>query len=118
MCSLKGTPSQSDECGLPSGNQLSALRRPREDEALPLVYVGFGDLAARWVYTLRGVRKLVMRQDFPVPAFTINGGRTKVWTMADIDVYERLHPEVTSPEAKRRKIAGYAIALAKKRKQA
>ena len=70
------------------------------------------------MYTPRGVRKLALHKSFPVPAFTINAGKTKVWSVADIEVYERDHKEVTSQEAKRRKIAGYAIALAKKRKQA
>jgi hypothetical protein len=83
-----------------------------------IVYLGFGDLVQRWVYTMRGVRKLALSADFPPPAFTINRGRTKVWSMAEINGYERRHPEVTSAEAKRRKIAGYAAAIAKKRRQA
>ena len=48
-------------------------------------------------------------------AFTINAGHTKVWHMADINGYERSHPEVTSTEAKRRKVAGYAAALRRKK---
>lgn len=82
-------------------------------------YLGFGDLAQRWrVYTVRGIRKLAGREGFPAPAFTINRGRTKVWSLADISKFEQDHQEVVSLEKKRRKIAGYAIALAKGRKQA
>jgi len=79
------------------------------------IYIGLGDLAERWVYTVRGIRKLTLSKDFPAPAFAINRGRTKVWNAADIDGFELRHPEVKNPEEKRRKVAGYAAAVAKKR---
>ena len=81
-------------------------------------FVGFADLIRRWVYTPRGARKVVAGRDFPAPQFAINAGRTKVWYLPDIEGYERAHPELTSEEAKRRKRAGYAAALAKRRKEA
>jgi len=81
-----------------------------------VIYIGLGDLAERWVYTIRGIRKLTLSKDFPPPAFAINRGRTKVWNAADIEGFELEHPEVIDAEAKRRKIAGYAAAVAKKRK--
>ncbi len=82
-----------------------------------MAFLGFQDLARRWVYTPRGARKVIASRDFPAPAFTINAGRTKVWTMADVNGYETNHPELTSEEAKRRKRAGYAAALARGRKE-
>jgi len=81
-------------------------------------YAGLTDLFRRWpVYTPRGIRKLIASRDFPAPVHTINAGRTKVWYLPDIERYERAHPELTSEQAKRRKVAGYAIALARKRRQ-
>ena len=81
-------------------------------------FLGFHDLIRRWVYTPRGARKVVAGRDFPSAAFTINAGRTKVWYLPDIETYEQAHPELTSEEAKRRKRAGYAAAIARGRKRA
>ena len=83
-----------------------------------MAYVGFKDLVKRWpVYTARGLRKFVEREDFPAPFATINCGKTNVWYLADIVKVEATHPELTSEVAKRRKVAGYAAALSKKRKK-
>ena len=62
-----------------------------------------------------GLRCAYLR-DFPEPQFTVNAGRTKVWYLPDIELYEKAHPELKSEDAKRRKVAGYAIALTRKRK--
>jgi hypothetical protein len=79
-------------------------------------YAGFQDLVKRWpVYTPRGVRKLVSREDFPKPYFSINGGKTHVWFMPDVERFEAVHPEVTSESAKRQKVAAYAIGNLKKK---
>ena len=77
-----------------------------------MAYYGMADLVkggrAGWIYTRRGLEKMMRRDDFPKPQFTINGGHTKVWHSADIKTYERSHPELTSEEKKRRKVAAYA----------
>jgi hypothetical protein len=76
------------------------------------------DLVRRWVYTKRGVQKLIGRGGFPAPAIIDGAGRLKLWHSGDIAVYEAAHPEVTSEEEKRRKVRGYAIANLKKAKRA
>lgn len=78
-----------------------------------MAYIGFQDLVKRWVYSRQGVYKLMRRKDFPLPQFTINAGKTRVWHAPDIEVYERAHPEVTSDAAKARKVAGYARGILK-----
>jgi predicted DNA-binding transcriptional regulator AlpA len=82
------------------------------------MYLGFRDLMQRWVYTRQGLYKMMQQTDFPAPVFTINAGHTKVWRLGDIAAYETQHPEVTSEDAKRRKVAGYARALARKHQAA
>ena len=77
------------------------------------MYLGFADLVKRWVYTRQGVHRLLRSPDFPAPVFTINRGRTKVWRLADIEFYERKHPEVTDADLKRDKVLGYARAVMK-----
>jgi hypothetical protein len=79
-----------------------------------MAYLRIADLVRRWVYTRRGIEKLIGRGGFPAPAITDGAGRMKLWHPADIAVYEAAHPEVTSDEAKRRKVRGYAIANLKK----
>ena len=78
-------------------------------------YVGLKDLIERWVYTRQGVHKLLRRADFPKPDFTVNAGKTPVWFLPDIKLFEKHHPELTSREAKLRKVAGYAAANFKKK---
>ena len=75
--------------------------------------LGVRDLADRWKYTPRGVRYLIMRDDFPPPAAVINAGRTKAWLLDDIKAYEHDRPELGDEEAKRRKILGYYLARQK-----
>lgn len=78
-------------------------------------YLGFQDLVCRWpVYTARGLRKLVHRDNFPVPAFTLNQGHDLVWCEGDIARFERTHPEMNSEDAKQRKIRGCAAAALKR----
>jgi hypothetical protein len=55
-------------------------------------------------------------RDFPAPAFSVNGGQTKVWHIADVKVFESTHPELTSEAAKRRKQRGYGLAALRARK--
>lgn len=78
-----------------------------------MAYLGLQDLVRRWVYTRQGVHKLMRRADFPPAAFTVNAGKTKVWTAPDIESYEQRHPEVRSESAKARKVAGYARSILK-----
>lgn len=78
-------------------------------------YLGFQDLVSRWpVYTVRGLRKLVRRDNFPAPAFTLNQGHDFVWREEDIMRFERTHPEMNSEDAKERKIRGCAAAALKR----
>ena len=77
------------------------------------MYCGITDIVDRWVYTRQGLHKLTKTPTFPVPVFTINRGRTKVWLLSDIEIYEKAHPEVLTEEAKARKLKGYAWAILK-----
>ena len=78
-------------------------------------YLGFQDLVRRWpVYTARGLRKLVRRDNFPAPTFTLNQGQDHVWREEDIMRFERTHPEMHSEDAKQRKIRGCAAAALKR----
>jgi hypothetical protein len=54
--------------------------------------VGVTDLAERWSYTRQGVHKLAARPDFPAPLGAVNGGRIRVWSLADIEAFERDRP--------------------------
>lgn len=76
-------------------------------------FVGTADLAARWAYTQQGVNKLARTKDFPQPAFTLNAGRIRAWSLPEIEAFEEHHPEVTSPAEKRRKVYGYYRATQK-----
>ncbi len=67
-------------------------------------YLGTADLARRCSNTTRGVRNLILNElDFPTPAFAINEGRIRVWTLAEIEAWEALHPETQSDRAKQQK---------------
>lgn len=79
----------------------------------PSAWLAQADLVARWCYTRGGVWKLTRSKDFPAPAFTVNLGRVKVWALAEIEEYEKTHPEATDDLAKQRKIIGYAKAINK-----
>ena len=81
-------------------------------------YLGLADLLKRWIYSRQGLYKLMRRKDFPAPEFAINGGRTKVWYLADIKAFEAVHPEVASEAAKHSKVRGYAVANLKKQRKA
>lgn len=77
-------------------------------------YLGVTDLLARWIYTRRGLYKVIRRDSFPVPAFSINRGHTQVWREEDIRRYELAHPEMNSEAAKQFKIRGCAAAALKR----
>lgn len=56
--------------------------------ALPIL-LGTTDLAIRWGYTRQGVHQLVARRSFPMPAATVNGGRVRLWLLADVETFEQ-----------------------------
>ena len=80
---------------------------------MELHFLGIADLQDRWCYTRQGLHKITHSAKFPEPAATINRGRVRMWHVADIEAFEQAHPEVRDPEAKRRKIIGYARAISK-----
>ena len=75
--------------------------------------LGVADLAVRWGYTRQGVHQLVARPDFPALAAAVNGGRVRVWLLADVEAYEQGRPELGDQVAKRRKQRGYYLARMK-----
>lgn len=72
-----------------------------------LALLGVADLAARWEYTRQGIHQLAARPGFPVPAAVVNGGRVKVWLLADVEAFEQGRPELGNQAAKQRKQRGY-----------
>ena len=76
-------------------------------------FVGTGDLVRRWKYSRQGINQWLKKPGFPPPAFTVNGGRTRVWDLSAIEAFEVGRPELGDPEEKRRKVIGYARAVAK-----
>ena len=72
----------------------------------PLVLLGITDLTARWSYTRQGVHQLAARPGFPTPVAAVNGGRIRVWLLADIEVFEQGRSELGDQMAKRRKQQG------------
>ena len=74
-------------------------------------YVGFRDLLARWVYTRQGVYLVMRWPDFPAPAFEIDGGKTKVWRLVDVESFEKRHPELLTEAAKEFKRKGYYLTM-------
>lgn len=78
-------------------------------------YLGFTDILRRWVYSRRGLQKMMARGDFPAPVFALNEGRNKAWHLTDITAFEQSHPEVTSLYLKHRKVVSYAIGASRKR---
>jgi hypothetical protein len=83
----------------------------------PLALLGIADLAARWSYTRQGVHQLVIRAGFPAPIATVNGGRTRVWLLADVEAFEQGRPELGDEVAKRRKQRGYYQAQEKAKQE-
>ena len=78
-------------------------------------YLGFRDLVARWVYSRQGLYLVMQWRDFPAPAFTIDGGKTRVWRVAEIESFEQQHPELLTEYARDRKIKGYYITMSRDR---
>ena len=78
-----------------------------------LTLLGAADLAARWGYTRQGVHQLAARPGFPEPVAAVNGGRIRVWLLADVEAFERGRPELGDQAAKRRKQRGYHLARLK-----
>lgn len=78
-----------------------------------LALLGAADLAIRWSYTRQGVHLLAARPGFPAPVAAVNGGRIRVWLLADIEAFEQGRPELGDQVAKRRKQRGYYSARMK-----
>jgi hypothetical protein len=98
----------------PMANTLRpAIRQAKREVARGMVYLAMADLGRRWIYSRRGLQKLMRRSGFPEPFITANQGRIKLWHMSDVAAYEAAHPELTSEEAKRRKVSGFARARRK-----
>ena len=79
----------------------------------PLALLGVTDLAVRWGYTRQGVHQLAARPGFPAPVAAMNGGRIRVWLLADVEAFEQGRPELGDQVAKRRKQQGYHQAQAR-----
>jgi hypothetical protein len=77
----------------------------------PKHLLGTADLVARWIYTRQGVHKLTRCVDFPEPWGVVNQGRTKLWLLEDIKVFEQQHPEVLNEGHKHQKVVGYYLAV-------
>ena len=75
-----------------------------------LALLGVADLATRWGYTRQGVHQLAARPGFPEPVALVNGGRTRVWLLTDIEAFEQGRPELGDQVTKRRKQRGYHLA--------
>lgn len=75
--------------------------------------LGAADLAICWGYTRQGVHQLATRPGFPAPVAAVNGGRIRVWLLADIAAFEQGRPELGNQVAKRRKKRGYHLARLK-----
>jgi hypothetical protein len=73
--------------------------------------LGIADLVAHWVYTRQRVHKLLRRDDFPSPWGIVNQGRTKLWRLEDIEMFEKLHPEVRNESHKKQRMVGYHLAV-------
>ncbi len=72
-----------------------------------LALLGTTDLATRWGYTRQGIHQLAARSGFPAPAAAVNGGRIRVWLLADIEAFEQGRPELGDQVAKQNKQRGY-----------
>ena len=72
-----------------------------------LQLLGTADLVARWVYTRQGVHKLTRCVDFPEPWGIFNQGRTKLWRLKEVEMFEQSHPEVLDEGHKKQKVVGY-----------
>lgn len=78
-----------------------------------LALLGGADLAARWSYTRQGVYQLAGHLGFPAPVGAVNGGRIRVWLLAEVEAFEQGRPELGDEVAKRRKQRGYHLARLK-----
>lgn len=79
----------------------------------PFALLGIADLATRWGYTRQGVHQLAARLGFPAPVAVVNGGRTRVWLLSDVETFEEGRPELGDAIAKRRKQTGFYLARMK-----
>ena len=84
-----------------------------DTSSIPLALLGAADLAARWSYTRQGVHQLAARPGFPTPAAAVNGGRIRIWLLADIEAFEQGRPELGDQVAKQSKQRGYYLARMK-----
>ena len=83
------------------------------DTSPTLALLGVADLAVRWSYTRQGVHQLTARPGFPTPAAVVNGGRVRMWLVADVEAFEQGRPELGDQVAKRNKQRGYHLARLK-----
>ena len=83
------------------------------DASPTLALLGVTDLAARWGYTRQGIHQLAARPGFPMPVAVVNGGRIRVWLLADVEAFEQERPELGDQMSKRRKQVGYYLARMK-----
>jgi hypothetical protein len=74
---------------------------PESHSQKPKTHLRITDLMSRWVYTRRGIEKLIRRGLLPEPQIT--AGRSKLWHVADIAAFEATRPELVSGAAKRNK---------------
>jgi len=95
-----------------AGRDLTVAKQPEETSNEN--YLGLLDLARRWPhYTRQGVHKLARHGDFPKPRIVSNGGKIRLWDVADIEEYERGHDELRGEAAKRKKVVGFLRAKRK-----
>jgi hypothetical protein len=75
--------------------------------------VAQADLIRRWTYSRQGVVNLINNDPrFPVPAGSVNGGRTQLWLLSDIEAYEGTRPWLNNTDKK----AEHRLYLARRRK--
>jgi hypothetical protein len=81
----------------------------------PLALLGIADLAARWSYTRQGVHQLTARPGFPIPVAAVNGGRIRVWLLADIEAFEQGRSELGDQVARQSNVSSGATTKLKRR---
>lgn len=55
--------------------------------------LGVADPPARRGYARRGIHRPAARPGFSAPMAAVNGGRIRVWPLADIEAFEQGRPE-------------------------
>jgi len=75
--------------------------------------LGLTDLKKRWGidggdYTPKGIAYMRKREDFPKPFMIVNEGRTELWKLTDILMFEVDRPWLRNVKQKRARVARYA----------